>query len=188
MPQTISIIGTAGRKEDKSKMSAELYYRMVIHALTWISNRYDTRDVTLVSGGAAWADHIAVTSFLHENFEWAGLELHFPAPFEEALFRPDRYKTTGGTANFYHKYFGEKLSGGVDPFHTLNQIQAALDAGATSTVSKGFFQRNLLVGASDILLAYTWGNSHSMPKDGGTLYTWNNSRSPVKAHFPLKEI
>lgn len=57
----LAIIGTAGRGTDAAKLSGPLYdamYRRTLDAM----KAWGVRD--LVSGGAAWADHLAVRAFL----------------------------------------------------------------------------------------------------------------------------
>lgn len=55
----VSIIGTAGRGESREGLNAALYSKMVTAAEQWIAATV-SGEVNLVSGGAAWADHIAV--------------------------------------------------------------------------------------------------------------------------------
>jgi len=86
----VAIIGTAGRKEDASKMSAAVFERMVVHAETFLHNTcgLPNERVVLVSGGSAWADHVAVKLFLRQAMDpdgqpYAGLHLHLPCPIVE---------------------------------------------------------------------------------------------------------
>ena len=80
----IGIIGTAGRKEDAPLINPTLYSQMVDVVLKLVvlqdkvlSNHPDP--ITLVSGGAAVADHIAVQLALAEpKYK---LKLHLPASF-----------------------------------------------------------------------------------------------------------
>tara|TARA_R110002126_G_scaffold106240_1_gene241098 strand:+ start:244 stop:717 length:474 start_codon:yes stop_codon:yes gene_type:complete len=157
---------------------------MYDHALAGILEKYSPEDVVLVSGGAAWADHLAVSLFLGDSsFE---LELYLPAPFKNALYVQlvDHYMDPGRISNYYHGKFGKKMS---DSHATLRGIQRAIDAGAMVKVSKGFKARNLIVSGSDILLAYTWGEG-DVPKDGGTKHTWDHSTASVKVHIPLSSL
>lgn len=57
---TVSIIGSAGRKGDASRMTKELYWRMVQKSERVISDvlKLDCSHVHLVSGGAAWAGRL----------------------------------------------------------------------------------------------------------------------------------
>ena len=53
----VSIVGTAGRKEDGKKMTKELYNQMYDKAKDIIVNKFklDLSQCHVVSGGAAWA-------------------------------------------------------------------------------------------------------------------------------------
>jgi hypothetical protein len=198
----ISIIGTAGRKEDQDKMTKSLYMRMYSEALTRIEGYCKERAVSidlvsLVSGGAAWADHLAVSLFLRGNVKF--LTLHLPSEFYDNQFQP----TPGadgapGVANYYHQLFGEKMGGS-----TLKGLQTAFDKGAVKVVTPGFKNRNRMVAKCDYLIALTWGpfggnytqedsgwrnSTNAGLKDGGTAHTWNESRAPHKTHISLSEI
>jgi len=95
----IAVIGTAGRNEDGQKLSKEKFFEMV----ALVSKLKDAKEATLVSGGAAWADHIAVVVFLLGNCK--SLSLHLPCAWD--VLR-EQYADTGefdwrtnpgGTAN-----------------------------------------------------------------------------------------
>ena len=184
MPR-VAIIGTAGRKEDARRMTADLYYRMVHDANKRICEMYDPSEVILVSGGAAWADHVAVSLWL-SDWGFKALHLHFPAPFVNSRFQARGERSAGAISNFYHYVFGMKMK--RDRKVTLRGIQRAIDEGAVTTVSRGFYARNRLVGDVDAVLAYTWGESYDHPKDGGTRHTWDHSGAPVKIHVPLSSL
>lgn len=171
--KNIAIIGTAGR--DKTKpMTLELWDKMVNDARM----RFDSsRNYNFISGGAAWADHIAVElSVLAKQ-----LTLHFPAPFNmETRKFEGEYGTSGGTANFYHDKF-DKIIGyrARDAIHDV--LPPYNDAIFTDKpVAKGYaamYDRNKQV-AQDAdfgMLAYTWGEGPE-PEDGGTLLTWNHHK------------
>ena len=73
---TIAVIGTAGRsivptKEDWNNMLEDAESRV-------------SKNDTLISGGAAFADHIAVKLFLEGKVK--GLKLRLPAPFKDGKF------------------------------------------------------------------------------------------------------
>ena len=63
---TVAIIGSAGRNEDGAKMNATVFDAMTAAALRTITDHWhlSPQNVRLVSGGAAWADHVAVRLFL----------------------------------------------------------------------------------------------------------------------------
>ena len=152
---------------------------MVRDALDKI-NDLDT-DIDLVSGGAAWADHIAVSLFLMNIPCIKSLTIYVPCSFNGECF--DNEVRDGGVANYYHRKFSDRLTG--ENHHTLAGIQRAIDRGATLiTVDGGFFARNKLVAeSSEYLIAYTF-NHGSIPKDGGTKHTWDLCKSK-KIHVNL---
>jgi hypothetical protein len=181
---TVSIIGTAGRKDDKDRWDPLTYRAMYEHAENFIS---PLEDVTLVSGGAALADHVAVQLYLNDKAEH--LVLHLPAPFRNTEFTniTGSHNDHGKIANYYHSLFSKKLG-----YSSLKQIQAAIEKGAEIHVHAGFFARNAEVAKSDMLIAYTYGSHNGTEKnsktaglkDGGTAHTWNLSDS-YKVHMSI---
>lgn len=170
MEITLSIIGTAGRKEDGGKLSCYHYHAMCVVARELVDQLKECNyPVThLVSGGAAYADHVAVRLFLEQKAPY--LRLFLPAQWEDGSFKDtgekDYKKNPGGTANYYHKKF--QLATNIN---SLSEIQIAKAEGAELiTVSKGFYARNALVAKSDFLLAMTFGNGREV-KEGGTADT-----------------
>lgn len=169
----IAIIGTAGR--DKSKpMTSDLWEWMVRDALMRVP-----RGSHLVSGGAAWADHLAVDLFLSGH---AGeLTLHFPTPFDKRFIGPQA--GAASAANYYHSIFSR-----ITGRNSLAEIQRALDIGAISTSEPaassygGMFARNAKVAQSEKMLAYTFGIAR--PTGGGTLDTWNKCKGD-RTHISL---
>ena len=183
----IGVIGTAGRKEDSSKMSLQLYRSMFLYAKEGIRRDFPNfSEIMLVSGGAAWADHIAISLFLYEidgQNPFGGLTLYLPAPFVNSRFVEESHKSDAGRiSNYYHEVFSRKVGG-----NTLHGIQRAVDNGAITNIGNGFHSRNKEVGKVDVLLAFTWGEG-KVPKDGGTKHTWDNSKAPVKIHVPLRTL
>lgn len=141
----IGIIGTAGRKDDALRLKSDSFERMYNAACDTISEWGVTE---AVSGGAAWADHIAVRAFLDGKV--AGLRLHFPAPFAAREFQGLR---EGEVANHYHRRFTAVR--GVD---SLAEIEEAIAKGADVTVGNGFHARNRAIGRDAThLLAFTFG-------------------------------
>ena len=177
----IGIIGTAGRRDDAPKMSMALYASMrkrldeLLHCVP-VSER------DLQSGGAAWADHLAVDVF--NDKQAASLTLHFPAPFVWPKFVGTE---EGRTANYYHEKFSDHLLESGSLPQSLDDLAFALEKGAKSTVSGGFHERNLLVGQCDWLIAFTFGEG-VVPKDGGTKHCWDHSPAPKKTHVPLGQL
>jgi hypothetical protein len=179
MTSKIAIIGTAGR--DKTKpMTARLWAWMVLDALQRVP-----KGAHLVSGGAAWADHLAVDLYLRGHA--ADLTLHLPAPFMEHTLGwqfVGGFGTAGGAANYYHRKFSQVVGYG-----TLAQIADVLQVGASCTeepMSQGYagmFNRNAKVAQADIMLAYTFGEGNE-PADGGTKNTWDACRGQ-RTHITL---
>jgi hypothetical protein len=104
MEISFAIVGTAGRKEDGKKLSRKHYEAMAIVADCLVDqfaeNNYPITH--LVSGGAAWADHVAVRLFLDKKVP--NLRLFLPAAWEDGTFKDtgerDPFKNPGGTANY----------------------------------------------------------------------------------------
>jgi hypothetical protein len=171
MPEiSMAIVGTAGRKDDAAKLGKKSFEAMCLVASGLIDQLAESNyPIThLVSGGAAWADHVAVKLFLDKKVPH--LRLFLPAKFEGGTFSDngdkDPFKNPGGTANYYHKKFQN-----VTYINSLTQIQIAKAEGAELIpVDKGFYARNALVAKSDFILAMTFGKEHEV-KDGGTAHT-----------------
>jgi len=177
----IGIIGTAGRRDDAPKMSMALYDAMR-KRLDELLHCVPVTERDLQSGGAAWADHLAVDVF--NDKQAASLTLHFPAPFVWPKFVET---DAGRTANHYHAEFSQhRLESGALP-QSLDDIAFALENGAKYTVGDGFFTRNLLVGQCDWLIAFTFGEG-AVTKDGGTKHCWDHSPAPKKTHIPLGSL
>lgn len=189
----LAIIGTAGRGTDAAKLSRPLYDAMYGRTLSAMGE-WDDRD--LVSGGAAWADHLAVRAFLEG--EARSLRLFLPARFEGRRFEGPP-ADAARTANRYHAEFSRIL--GID---TLSQIEEAVRRGAVASFHAGFKTRNLEVAAAaSRVLAFTFGAGREPAvsveadeafgsafdaglKDGGTAHTWAQAwRADEKLHVDL---
>jgi hypothetical protein len=141
----------------------------------------------LVSGGAAWADHLAVELYLRGHA--TALTLHLPAPIS-AIGRGfiTLGQDSGSAANYYHERFSKVV--GHD---TFLQLLKAIQQGASVTAElagngyKGMFARNKRVADVEAMVAYTFGPG-DVPADGGTLDTWNQSRAVTKIHRSLPTI
>jgi len=170
MEITFSIVGSAGRKEDGKALSKNHFESMCLIADGLITQLGESnyKITHLVSGGAAWADHVAVKLFLDKKVP--NLRLYLPCAFEGGSFKDngdvDPYKNPGGTANYYHNKFKNTTY-----INSLSQIQIAQSYGAELiNVDKGFHARNAMVAKSDFLLAMTFGKGAEV-KDGGTAHT-----------------
>ena len=193
LPETdgryVGIIGTAGRGEDGARITEADYKSLV----DYLGKAVKANDV-LISGGAAWSDHVAVRLFLDGKV--GGLVLHLPAkiiagPGGKLTFENGGFNTAGSTANYYHSLFNKALK--IESDASLKQIQEAIDRGATVTYGDGtrgnevMKERNSLVArdARDFLVAMTFDpdTERQMPKDGGTADTW---RKHIKGYREAK--
>jgi hypothetical protein len=175
MEITYAIVGTAGRKEDGKKLSRQHFEAMMLIASGLLEqiNESNYPISHLVSGGAAWADHVAVRLFLDKKAPH--LRLFLPDLWDNGSYHDtgekDPYKNPGGTANYYHGLF-QKATG----INSLSDIQIAQAHGAELIDRNrqgkplGFHARNALVAKSDFILACTFGDKN-MLKDGGTADT-----------------
>lgn len=176
----LAVIGTAGRdrgapytRELWAAMRADLHKRIM------------PSDV-LISGGAAWADHLAVDAFLAGRC--AGLELYLPAPLQRSRLGCSPWfdgmqPSSGTTANYYHRRFSHEVG-----INSLEEIAQAIQRGAIAECEKkahgfkAFFRRNAKVAArSEGVIAYTFGEGDE-PADGGTLNTWQQITAGPKTH------
>ena len=186
-----AIIGTAGRKEDAARLTPQLWGNVQDSFFALLKRRpYDV----LVSGGAAWADHLAVQAFNRGLVP--ELRLYLPAPWQGLGFRDTGgYGTSnpGGTTNYYHDKFSRVLD--IDSFE---EIEAARVHGAKVEVDPGgFFGRNNLIARdANEVIAFTFGTRHyhgpwisadkAGLKDGGTAHTWNQCQQVATAvHYCL---
>jgi hypothetical protein len=178
----IAIIGTAGR--DKTKPMTRLLWDWMVEDAT----RRIPKGAHLVSGGAAWADHLAVELFRIEHA--AKLTLHLPAPLGIQGFNGPS-KSAATAANYYHSLFGQVI--GRNTVKDIIQSVACSECNyTTEPEAPGYgamFARNAKVArTADELLAYTFGPG-GVPADGGTKNTWDQfaqlHRSYVRTHVSL---
>jgi hypothetical protein len=194
---SMAIIGTAGRKEDQHLLRASHYERMVNAAVSLIDHtKCDRSTLQLISGGAAWADHIVVTLALSGVVNPSNVTLFLPSNLTSHGFSGvgDLQSRTASTANYYHQLF----SGCVK----LNSIAEIIELGKRGGIllpgNGNFHARNAMVAKSvtpdGALLAFTSGDpagdqlpwtiksfypqckaSEAGLKDGGTAHTWDNA-------------
>lgn len=181
----IAVIGSAGRGDDARKFCPGLFEEMVKRVSRTIKQLSGTikplrQKIRLVSGGAAWADHVAVALFLEGAVD--ELHLHFPTDF-------GRSKTPVGVGvgpyvNQLHRAFAEVS--GVD---SLGDIGRAIKMpGCKHFARDGFFARNTKIAQSaDCVIALTWSKDNK-PPPGGTSDTWHKSQSKHKIHISLSSL
>lgn len=199
MEATVAIIGSAGRQGDASYVSRQLYDLMFTETCRIIES---WGIVHAVSGGAAFADHLAVRAYLEGHVK--SLRLFLPARFSGKAFVPDPRSRTdaGSVSNGYHRDFSSKC--GID---SLAEIAEAIRKGATTSVHEGFQTRNIEVAnAVDHMLAFTFGSATTrditsdMPGfqnaanaglkiTKGTAHCWGEAwKSQLKTHINLNEM
>jgi hypothetical protein len=201
---TLAIIGSAGRGGDAKMLSHDLYEAMCADTQSYI----EANDIKhLCSGGAAFADHVAVAMYLRGAVD--SLTLYLPARFDGRSFVRGGYGDPGGVTNNYHAQFSRSC--GVNG---LYEIADAGRRGARIEVYAGFKRRNLEVAnACNHLIAYTFGQSNpdnkadidaeyaftfspsqsafldakeAGLKDGGTAHTWGECwKAQQKRHVNL---
>lgn len=182
----VGIIGTANRRPNLLKMmSQELYNKMIEKAykIITIDLQLNLSDVVLVSGGAAWSDHVAIDLF--NIYTPKSLELYLPCAYENRQFVDNGLRSwrnnPGYTANLYHKQFSFTLDR-----TSLNDINWACAQGANIYVKKGFHARNTEIAKVDYLIAFTWATDESNIS-GGSLDTWRKCKNQ-KIHVSLHDL
>lgn len=159
----LAIIGTAGRAEDGKRLREEPGHWRAMKAIAQAAAVFLHPD-EVVSGGSAWADHIAVQLYLDSVVP--KLTLHLPAPFMTYpgthLFEPSH--ECGKRLNELHGLFQQYT--GINPFE---QLAEAIKRGAQVCQHHGGFRaRNTHVAnGCDALLAFTFGKGVVLA-DGGT--------------------
>lgn len=182
----IAVIGTAGR-DNHEALTFGGFERMKVLALSAIEQQgFGPAECTLVSGGAPWADHVAVELFLEGKV--AGLELYLPGQLY------DRDDTTAGIRPVessarkdasvlvgYHRSFAEKTG-----IKGLDRIREAERKGAVIMSADGFFARNDMIAANcDAMIALHTNETHpNKQKRGGTKYTFKKAAVP-KIYVPI---
>jgi hypothetical protein len=158
----LGIIGTAGRGEDGDVLNLGYWNLMKLVTQNLIAIFQPTH---LISGGAAYSDHLIVDYFLNNEIN---LELYLPCEFDEKfLIKSDSIFDCGKISNLYHKKFSEKV--GID---SLEQIDLVIkNSKCLVEIGSGFKNRNTEIAKnSNVLLAFTFGDGKNL-KDGGTLDT-----------------
>lgn len=177
MSRKIAIIGTAGR--DKQHLMNTSHWEYMCQR---VANELEPTD-HLISGGAAWADHVVVWAYI--NKLCSNLTLHLPAPFNGQFFGGKG--TSGGASNYYHHLFSKTIDQ-----DSLQQIYNVLESGVNYTTqpeANGYtamFARNALVANECThMIAFTFG-AGNVPNDAGTKSTWNMAgTTKMRAHISL---
>jgi hypothetical protein len=185
--QTVAVIGTAGGRGGAARLNKFTFDAMCVDAERVISGvlGLDARSVCLVSGGAAWADHVAVRLFLSGKF--AGLVLHLPAKWQTTASFYDSggrmwTDNPGRVENDYHRKFSGAL--GVNTLHEIEK--ARLGGAAIFDHYEGFHARNLAVAKAACLVAYSFSDGGA-PTEGGTKHTWTHCVGR-RVHRPISQL
>lgn len=185
----VGIAGTAFRQRDNQRW-------LTPHRWTQIWDIYESlmpeEEFSLVSGGAAGIDQVAVLAHL---FGIAGHKpaLHLALPCrwqaEEQMYE---FNYFGKTANYYHTEFSLKMR--KDKGFSLRRIHECMES-AKVTYHQGFEARNLVVGDCDLLIAATFSKTTDLVTEnpeysgtGGTWHCWRNSRAPRKVLINLLRL
>jgi len=176
----VGVIGTAGREPSTIPRLKLLYPKMVQTVLGMT-----TPDDVLQSGGAAWADHVAVSIFKIWSRQGldAKINLFLPCDFDFTgcyFTGVGAQAETARIANYYHRIFSKAM--GSDTLLGLAEVLRM--PGCEWYVGEGFKPRNLDVGKCDLLIAQTFAVG-SYPADGGTEHCWRNSKALQKIHVSL---
>lgn len=182
MSRIIAVIGTAGR--DKTLPMTDKHWDFMCETIAAEVKPEDT----LVSGGAAWADHVAIWAYgtgLVKN-----LILHLPAPFASGRFQGPSM-SAGQTCNYYHKLFSEAMG-----FNSLDHISQAFMYEASVTITEeptgpgysAFAARNRKVADTCThMVAFTFADG-DVPADGGTKMAWDMAAGKLRIHVPLSNV
>ena len=172
----IAIIGTAGRKDDADRLDRGAYLWMcdAVRKIIDVELGLGRSTVDLISGGAAYAVHVAVTLFLNREVNSLHLALPCAWDVEKQTYRDsgvfDWRTNPGGTSNHLHRAFSAKVYPSIHNA-SLNEIDLAIGLGASTGTGNGFFDRNLYIAnQADVVIAFTFGNG-AVLKDGGTADT-----------------
>lgn len=180
---TLAIIGTAGRD---GKMNKTIWLQVLSYLQSYIDNIKTLTTITLVSGGAAWIDHLAVALYLNQTNVKLGLILNLPCnwDFNKHQFvdngNNNWHLNPGKTSNYYHQQFSQKLG-----CNTLMQLEEAIKT-ANVKVYNGFHARNNEIANATVLIAFTWAEGEE-PKNGGTAHTWRQCKNE-KYHISLTKF
>ena len=176
----LAVIGTSGRvPQDAQRLDINHMKWMADMVKTYITEvlKVDNDKVILVSGGSAWADHVAVRLYLEGGF--GGLELYLPARFN---VKNKKYINSfyGRTLNELHTKCQEKT--GIDVFTDLARVNSKKSV--KITLGTSFTARNTLIARNcDHLIAFTFKEGD--PTKDGSANTWNKMKGE-KIHFDLE--
>ncbi len=184
----ISIVGTSGRGNIINNLTKDLFNKMVIYTDNHISNylkenNLDWKNVELISGGAAWSDHIAVK--IYKNHLTSSLNIYIPCKWNNDKKQyedngKDWRINPGKSSNNYHNKFSKKME-----YNTLKELDELKSCFNDDYF--GFHKRDSIVAKCDIMIAFTFSNS-SEPESGGTKFTWSKCKTSLKYHISINNL
>ena len=170
----VAVIGAARNVVSPASNARKLYDAMYSAVLTCLDDwNLRLEHATLVSGGSAWVDHVAVRLF---NECSAGmLELHLPCEFASGGKFVDTgarhwRQNPGRLLNLVHTDFSSET--GVDSFLDLSDACAN---GAVCRTYSGFHTRNTRIAHDCDYMIAIFRNADDR---GGTWDTWSKCNLP----------
>jgi len=190
---TLAVVGTAGRRYDGKKLTAQTFARMTQVAIAHILQEFPS-GVNLVSGGAAWADHVAVELYLQaqqrDDLNIPSLTVYLPCQWDAKAECPrDSSRSPHATASTmvsYHATFSKHIGR-----NSVKELARASEFGAViDETGGGFHARNTRVArACTHLLAFTFASGDAPSTDSGTFDTWAKcGKHCDKWHVQLPEF
>lgn len=201
----IAIIGSMGSAKhgDKALYTKELWLAMVEKAKSylfqaWIQDWTLVEKVTLISGGSAFADHVAVEVFKHwkEENKPVELQLFLTTPFDktysqfdesEELASNNQYMNRGKHTNRSFDYFSKVME--RDMIKDFAFVQNMYPNEVHFRLSeRGFKDRDRMIARTcSHMLAFTFQEGPAPKPGGGTAYTWSQCfvHSSLKHHVSL---
>lgn len=160
----VGIIGTACR--DRDFVDRVVYYQALLYLEQWLSSQWSWSEIILVSGGAAWSDHLAVLLYLRHP--GCRIDLKLPEPLAVTL--------EGRSTSAYHHRCFEQSTG----IPSLSHLQS-VPIGSLS-LYHGFKARDRVIASSvDILIALTKDGNGKLTS--GTQYTWNSTPDNIPKYI-----
>jgi hypothetical protein len=175
----LGVIGTSGRKWSARRSLVGINLADWCHRVEAEASRVaPLTDTILVSGASAFADHVAVLSYIDPTMSWGGLILHLPCRFDLARRRfapiPGHASSAAAatTLNELHTTFSRDMAR-----NSLLDLYMAITWGARVVEHNGFDRRNTAIAESvDTLIAFSPAGKDGAPEAGsGTAQTWRRA-------------
>lgn len=183
MKTTIAIIGPSGRY-DTEFLTANVYQKMIAKTKKIITEKLkmNPNDVELISGGAAWSDHVAVKLFVDKFVTDVTLCItaKWDSTNKKYIESSGKYDC-GRISNFYHAKFTDVVG-----YSTLEELDTAITEGINIKYFPGFKNRNNEIANAKYLIAFSFDDT--APSQGGTLHTWTASKSKTKININIKKL